>query len=291
MKSTSAELSLELQSQETHLTNCILTVLSKGFTVGFCANIIQSGIFLLWASCRQAQPGATGGQGCYSHYFCFPSHNSFPPCHCTQVEFLVTDYIVSNISKAFHCCLWAQWLLELKRKEIKFHEGRWGAVISTRAQPPEAQPFSKPATEQVWKRPCNIALTSHPASINTPCLNCLLASPSVTKNTWTLSRKYYSNLQMQQFLSIFLSQNTGTASLRKRFHFNLRVCLFYMHFFPETSFSVSATVLEPCDSLLFLFERNPTHTEHGCHLAPYPILKKGIEQIINRGEQEETELL
>lgn len=203
MKSTSAELSLELQSQETHLTNCILTVLPKGFTVGFCANIIQSGIFLLWASCRQAQPGGTGDQGRYSHYLCFPSHNSFPPCHCMQVEFLVTDYIVSNISKAFHCCLWAQWLLELKRKEIKFHEGRWGAVISTRAQPPEAQPFSKPATEQVWKRPCNIALMSHPASINTPCLNCLLASPSVTKNTWTLSRKYYSNLQMQHFFVYF----------------------------------------------------------------------------------------
>lgn len=60
MKGMSAELSLELQSQETHLTNHILTVLPKGSTVDFWANIIQSGIFLLWASCRQTQTGETG---------------------------------------------------------------------------------------------------------------------------------------------------------------------------------------------------------------------------------------
>lgn len=63
-----------------------------------------------------------------------------------------------------------------------------------------------------------------------------------------------------------------------------------MHFFLKLLFQ-SLTVLEPCDSLLFLFERNLTHRERGCHLAPFPILKKGIEQIFNRCEQEETELL
>lgn len=63
-----------------------------------------------------------------------------------------------------------------------------------------------------------------------------------------------------------------------------------MHFSLKFVFQ-SLTVLELCDSLLFLFERNLTHMEHGCHLAPFPVFEKGVEQIINSCEQEETELL
>lgn len=205
--------------------------------------------------------------------------------------FLFFDYVVGNISKAFHCYLWAQWLLEMKRKGVKFHGGRWigwGGDISARAEPPEAQPFSKPATEQVWKHLCNATLMSHPISTNSPRFNWLLSCPSVTKNTWKLRKKYYSNLQMQHFVySPFPKHRHSQREISLQ-----SPSLFILHaFFPEAPLSVSATVLEPCDSLLFLFERNPTHTEHGCHLAPYQVLKKDIEQIINRGEQEETELL
>lgn len=165
-----------------------------------------------------------------------------------------------------------------------------GGSISARPQPPEGQPFSKPATQQVWKPPCNAALMSQPASINPPRLNCLLPCPSVTKNTWTLRRKHYSNLQMQHFVYSSFPKRRHRFSQKDISLQSPSLFILYA-FFPEALLSVSATVLEPCDSLLFLFERNPTHTEHSCHLVPYPVLKKGIEQIINRGEQEETELL
>lgn len=50
-----------------------------------------------------------------------------------------------------------------------------------------------------------------------------------------------------------------------------KMLVYFIAFCPEVPLSVSAMALELSDSLLFLFERNPTHSEHCCHLAPYSV--------------------
>lgn len=107
-----------------------------------------------------------------------------------------------------------------------------------------------------WKCPCNVTLMSHPASKNPPHLNRLLTCPGVTNHTWTVSKKFYSNLQMQRFLSTLLFQNTG-ASLRKRLHFSLRGCLLYMHVFLKLLFQSLLQCLSPVTAYYFCLREIP----------------------------------
>lgn len=146
-----------------------------------------------------------------------------------------------------HCC-------SRKRRQLTFLRVGGGGLQSTGPR--------RSSLLKACNRTSLEALMQHcsdvpPASINPPHLSRLLACHSVTKNTWKFSGKDCSNLEGQQCLSIFLFQNKGTVSHRMRFHFNLSICLFYMYFSPETPLLVSATMLEPCDIWLFLFERNP----------------------------------
>lgn len=62
---------------------------------------------------------------------------------------------------------------------------------------------------------------------------------------------------MQQFLSILLSQNTGTASLKKRLRFSLQVCLFYMHFFLKRLFQSLLQCLSSVTAYYFCLREIP----------------------------------
>lgn len=165
MKNTSAELLLELQSQKTHLTNCILTVLPKELTAGFCANIIQSGIFLPWSSCRQAQSGGEEARGVTAVTFpSLPITITLPLVTASTLNFLAIDYTGGNVSKAFHCWVRALSLLQQKKKAIKFPEGRWG--WGYRAPGPKRSPWLKACNRRSLEAPMQSYNDVPLASIN-----------------------------------------------------------------------------------------------------------------------------
>lgn len=133
MKNTSAELLLELQSQKTHLTNCILTVLPKEFTAGFCANI-QSGIFLPWSSCRQAQSGGEEARGVTAVTFSsLPITITLPLVTESTLNFLAIDYTRGNVSKALHCWVRTCHCCSRKRRQLSFLRVGGGGIAEHRA--------------------------------------------------------------------------------------------------------------------------------------------------------------
>lgn len=158
--------------------------------------------FLLWASCRQAQPGGEEARGVTAVTFpSLPITITLPFVTASTLNFLAIDYTVGNVPKAFHRWVRACHCCSRKGRQLSFLRVDGGGVTSTRA--PEDHPCSKSSQESLIQHCTDVP----PASINPPHLCQLLASHGVTKNTWKFSRKDCSNLRVQQFLSIFVFQN------------------------------------------------------------------------------------
>lgn len=283
MKNTPAELLLELQSQKTHLTNCILTVLPQEFTAGFCANIIQSGIFLLWSPCRQAQPGGEEARDVTAGTIpSLPITVTLPLG--TELNFLAIDYTVGDVSKAFHCWVWALSLLQ-QRKAIKFPEGRWGGVT-------EHRPLKiTPAQSLQQNKSGIIHATLQWMSHLLPLILLIIADSLlviVSENTWKISRKVWSNLKAQRFLSIFSFPKHRHCFSKKEISLqSVNLFILYVFLSWNSSFNLcySAWAMQ---QLIISVCKKSIPTKHRCHLTTYPYIF--LEQIIIRGEQE-AELL